>query len=133
MVEDDQNWSKLYCLTVHENDLKPEWMPPGTAKRVRVIEWLPRMGTDSRDYVSRVLGSGLAVPGATGDSLSGMIQTRLLGDVDLDEAEREVTTRLGSWRARSPGEPAPPLPPLSALPPAPPSPPLPPGPPFAPL
>ena len=85
VVEDDQNWSKLYCLTVHENDLKPEWMPPGTAKRVRVIEGLPRMGTDSRDYVSRVLGSGRAVPGATGDSLSGMIQKRLLGDVELDE------------------------------------------------
>ncbi len=24
VVEDDQNWSKLYCLTVHENDLNPE-------------------------------------------------------------------------------------------------------------
>jgi hypothetical protein len=74
VVEDDQNWSKLYCLSVSENDLKREWMPPGTARRIRVIEGLPRAAGAFPD------GSG-----ATADSLSGMIQKRLLGDLELDE------------------------------------------------
>jgi Tol biopolymer transport system component len=57
VVEDDQNWSKLYCLSVYENDLKREWMPPGTARRIRVIE---------------------------GDA-SGSARKRLLGDLEIDE------------------------------------------------
>jgi hypothetical protein len=63
VVEDDQNWSKLYCLNVYENDLKREWMPPGTARRIRVIEGLPP---------------------ATAGSPTGTIRKRLLGDLDLD-------------------------------------------------
>jgi hypothetical protein len=74
VVEDDQNWSKLYCLSAYENDLKREWMPPGTARRIRVIEGLPR-----------VAGAFPNGTGATADSLSGMIQKRLLGDLDLDD------------------------------------------------
>jgi len=61
VVEDDQNWAKLYCLSVYENDLKREWMPPGTARRLRVIE---------------------GVPPTTAGSAT---QKRLLGDVALDE------------------------------------------------
>ena len=74
VVEDDQNWSKLYCLSVYENDLKREWMLLGTARRIRVIEGLTR-------------AAGTFVEGAreTVDSLSGMIQKRLLGDVELDD------------------------------------------------
>jgi Tol biopolymer transport system component len=74
VVEDDQNWSKLYCLSVYENDLKREWMPLGTARRIRVIEGLTRAAGTFVD------GSRAAV-----DSLSGMIQKRLLGDVELDD------------------------------------------------
>jgi hypothetical protein len=74
VVEDDQNWSKLYCLSVYENDLKREWMLPGTPRRIRVIEGLPRAA-----------GAFVEDSGATADSLSGMIQKRLLGDLDLDD------------------------------------------------
>ena len=74
VVEDDQNWSKLYCLNAYENDLKREWMPPGTARRIRVIEGLPR--------TVGALPEGF---GATADSLSGLIRKRLLGDLDLDD------------------------------------------------
>jgi hypothetical protein len=74
VVEDDQNWSKLYCLSVYENDLKREWMPPGTARRIRVIEGLPRAASTFRHG-----------PGATADSLSGLIRKRLLGDLELDD------------------------------------------------
>ncbi|MGA9064253.1 MAG: hypothetical protein ACLP6W_08960 [Bryobacteraceae bacterium] len=70
VVEDDRNWSKLYCLNVYENDLKRGWMPPGTACRIRVIEGLPRAAGGSQ---------------STDGSLSGMIQKRLLGDLDLDD------------------------------------------------
>ena len=73
VVEDDQNWSKLYCLNVYENDLKREWMPPGTARRIRVIEGLPRTAG----------ASGTTWP--TCRRLSGMIQKRLLGDLELDD------------------------------------------------
>jgi hypothetical protein len=74
VVEDDQNWSKLYCLNVYENDLKRGWMPPGTARRIRVIEGLPRAA-----------GAFLEGSGETADSLSGLVQKRLLGDLDLDD------------------------------------------------
>ncbi len=74
VVQDDQNWSKLYCLNVYENDLKREWMPPGTARRLRVIEGMPRAAGALKE-ASR----------ANRDSLSGMIQKRLLGDLELDD------------------------------------------------
>ena len=61
VVEDDKNWAKLYCLNVYENDLKREWMPPGTARQLRVIEGVP--------------------PTVAG----GAIRKRLLGDIALDE------------------------------------------------
>ena len=74
VVEDDQNWSKLYCLSVYENDLKREWMPPGTVRRIRVIEGLPR--------AAGALQDSLVAPV---DSLSEMTQKRLLGDLELDD------------------------------------------------
>jgi hypothetical protein len=70
VVEDDQNWAKLYGLSVYENDLKREWMPPGTARRIRVLEGLPRP---------------TAAAGETPSSRSEMIPKRLLGDVALDK------------------------------------------------
>jgi hypothetical protein len=61
VVEDNLDWAKLYCLSVYENDLKRQWMPRGTAKRLRVIEGLPPK------------------------EASGAIHRRLLGDVALDQ------------------------------------------------
>jgi hypothetical protein len=84
VVEDDQNWSKLYCLNVSQSDLKREWMPPGMAKRVRIIEGVPRTGTNANDYLRNRPGHDEFVPGATRNSLSGIIPKRLLGDVELD-------------------------------------------------
>ncbi len=54
VVEDNQNWSKLYCLSVFENDLKREWMPKGTARRLRVIEAVN--GNPKRPTSKRLLG-----------------------------------------------------------------------------
>jgi hypothetical protein len=65
VVEDDQNWAKLYCLSVYENDLKPGWMPLGTARRVRFLEGVPATVTPG--------GRKAAIP------------TRLLGYAPLEE------------------------------------------------
>ena len=83
VVEDDQDWSKLYCLNVYDNDLKRGWLPPGAAARIRVLEGLPRSTADSGSYLDA--GSAQYRPGATKDSLSGIVQKRLLGDVRLDD------------------------------------------------
>lgn len=61
VVEDDQNWAKLYCLSVYENDLKREWLPRGAARRLRVIEGLPPTGA------------------------GGATRKRLLGDLALED------------------------------------------------
>lgn len=63
VVEDDQNWSKLYCLSVYENDLKREWLPRDTARRLRVIEGVPRKAGEA----------------------PGPPRKRLLGDLELDQ------------------------------------------------
>ncbi len=67
VVEDDQSWSKLYCLSVYQGGLSRDWIPPGTAKRLRVIEGIPLRASDLH-------GDGL-----------GTIPKRLLGEVDIDE------------------------------------------------
>jgi hypothetical protein len=56
VVEDDQNWAKLYCLSVYENDLKREWLPRGAARRLRVIEGLPPTGVGGGATRKRLLG-----------------------------------------------------------------------------
>jgi hypothetical protein len=75
VVEDDQNWSKLYCLSVYENDLKREWMPPGSARRIRVIEGLPR--------VAGILISGPSIARSDPDPWLNGVLYPALGDVPL--------------------------------------------------
>jgi hypothetical protein len=41
VVEDDQDWSKLYCLSIRHTDLKPEGMLLEKAARIRVVEGVP--------------------------------------------------------------------------------------------
>lgn len=70
VVEDDQPWSKLYCLTVHESDLGELWPKETRGWRLRIIEALPR----TKDAVDNQQ-----------DTLSGLPQTRVLGETKLDE------------------------------------------------
>jgi hypothetical protein len=59
VTENDPN-GKLYCIDVYINDLaKPEWMPRGTAKRLRVIE-------------------------GTRQAATTVIQRRILGEIDIE-------------------------------------------------
>jgi hypothetical protein len=67
VVEDDKNWSKLYCLSTSITELDREWLKPGTAKRVRLVEGLPRAKANASD------------------SLSGLAIKRLLGEAEIEE------------------------------------------------
>ena len=59
---------RLYCLNVHLSDLeKRGWMPPGTVRRLRVLEGIPLAAQDSAAH-----GSPLA-------------PRRLLGEIDVSE------------------------------------------------
>jgi hypothetical protein len=60
VTENDPN-GKLYCIDVYINDLaRPEWMPRGTAKRLRVIEGSRQIATP-------------------------VIQRRILGEIDIEQ------------------------------------------------
>jgi Hydrazine synthase alpha subunit middle domain len=72
VVEDDQPWSKLYCLTVHQSDLGEKWTKATHGWRLRIIEALPRT-------------KGAAVADRERDTLSGLVQTRVLGETKLDD------------------------------------------------
>ena len=73
---------KLYCLDVYTSDLKdPSWLSPGTARRVRVLEGVPRKAGPRQ------------VAGAT-DAAVGIPQLasrRILGEIPiLEDHEGEV-------------------------------------------
>ncbi|NUQ65497.1 MAG: hypothetical protein HUU20_23765 [Pirellulales bacterium] len=47
-ISDDDPAGKLYCLNVYANDFPNRtWMPAGSAKRLRVVEGVPRTAGDS--------------------------------------------------------------------------------------
>jgi len=64
VVEEQDPNGTLYCLSANTADVK---IPSGAARRLRVIEGLPRRA------------------GAPADALSPLIRTRLLGEVSLEE------------------------------------------------
>jgi len=70
-VVDAQPTGKLYCLNVYTTDFKDRtWMPPGTAKRLRVVEGLPRQA------------AGAAGPAGQPD-LPQLASRRILGEVPI--------------------------------------------------
>ncbi|NQT11791.1 MAG: hypothetical protein HQ582_03520 [Planctomycetes bacterium] len=63
---------KLYCLNVYTSDLKdPGWMPPGSAKRLRVLEGVPRK-------------VGASDGGASSDGIPALVPRRLLGEAPVE-------------------------------------------------
>ncbi len=61
VVDDNERTGVLYCLSVHTTDFRdPGWMPPGAAKRLRVLEGVPRRAARAGDPppppLARVLG-----------------------------------------------------------------------------
>ncbi|MBW8041698.1 MAG: hypothetical protein FVQ85_17105 [Planctomycetes bacterium] len=69
VTEKDTN-GKLYCLNVYISDLdKPQWMPAGTVKRLRVLE-----GISSADDIT---GPNNGIP--------PLAQRRILGEIDVEQ------------------------------------------------
>lgn len=71
VTEKDPN-GKLYCLDVYISDLaKPEWMPRGTVKRLRVLEGVLSAGTES--------------PSVFRYGQMPLVQRRILGEIDIEQ------------------------------------------------
>jgi hypothetical protein len=69
VTEKDPN-GKFYCLDVYISDIdKPEWMPAGTVKRLRVLEGIPTTDTIH----------------ANQNSNRKIVQQRILGEIDIAE------------------------------------------------
>ena len=69
---------KLYCLNVTISDLKDRrWLPPGTVRRVRVLEGVPLSVRQRGTYVPS------RIPGATRSGAWPVIQRRLLGEIPI--------------------------------------------------
>ena len=64
VVEDKEPTGRFYCLSVYTADVK---IPPGAARRLRVLEGLPRRADTPRD------------------PLSPLLRTRLLGELNLED------------------------------------------------
>ena len=78
VVDEKQDWAKLYCLNLYETDVDSRFWAKGAVKRIRLLEGLPRAASALSDYLP-------AAGGATVDSLSPLLQKRFLGEIDADE------------------------------------------------
>jgi len=67
VVDEKQDWAKLYCLNLYETDVDSRLWAKGSVKRIRLLEGLPRAA------------------GATVGSLSPVLQQRFVGEIDPDE------------------------------------------------
>ena len=81
VTEKDPN-GRLYCLNVYINDLeKPEWLPPGSVKRLRVLEGIPpasgTAGVESQ--------CGDQVPAPSFNGIPPLAQRRILGEIDIEQ------------------------------------------------
>jgi len=76
VTEKDPN-GKFYCIDVYISDLeKPEWMPPGTVKRLRVLEGYTDIhaSNDSREGSTSVVSTGCLT-----------VQRRILGEINIEQ------------------------------------------------
>lgn len=76
---------KLYCLTVYITDLaRRESLPPGTVKRLRVLEGVPLPGVQADDpgRASRQPGEGRLRGTSSGPP--PLAQRRMLGEIDVE-------------------------------------------------
>jgi hypothetical protein len=77
---------KLYCLNVHISDLdRSQWLPPGTAKRVRVLEGLPRRTVEADFFLPEGVTIGASGPGSTRSGIPPTLARRFLGEVPVEE------------------------------------------------
>lgn len=78
VVTEKDPHGKLYCLDIYINDLKPEWLPTGTVKRLRVLEGI---AVKDDSYIQQDdQGIGISVNG-----IPHLAQRRILGEIDIAE------------------------------------------------
>ncbi len=86
VVRDDRPHGALYCLNVHVTDFeRSDWMPPGTVKRVRLLEGVP---TAAKGDVARRSSSDStdgATEEASEDAWWPRTVRRILGEADVME------------------------------------------------
>ncbi len=84
VVSEEDPHGRLYCLNVYTTDFKDRrWMPPGTARKLRVLEGIPTSSQDVRDSPPPIASSPARRPGVTLDGLPPLAGRRLLGETDL--------------------------------------------------
>ncbi|MFO7902578.1 MAG: hypothetical protein ACQESR_06545 [Planctomycetota bacterium] len=83
VVDEGTPYGKLYCLNVNVNDFSDRaWHPPGTARRVRLLEGVAVDASDSDCYLEPLPGTSRR-PGSTCNGLPPLVQRRILGEVDI--------------------------------------------------
>ena len=83
VTEKDPN-GKFYCLNVSLSDVQPKWMPPGTVKRLRVLEGVPLKTGDEAAYLPATATFPARQPGSTINGIPPLAQRRILGEIDVE-------------------------------------------------
>lgn len=79
VVTEKDPHGRLYCLNVYISDLeKPEWLPAGTVKRLRVLEGIAVKGDTYIQQDERSLGVSV-------NGIPPVAQRRILGEIDIEE------------------------------------------------
>lgn len=83
VVDERTPYGELYCLNVNVNDFSDRaWHPPGTARRVRLLQGVALDASDSDCYLDPLPGTSRR-PGSTRNGLPPVVQRRILGEVDI--------------------------------------------------
>jgi len=83
VVNEEDPHGKLYCLNVNITDLADRsWHPPGTARRVRLLEGVPRDAALRRPTGRQ--GGGVTVGADAPGGIVALARRRILGEVDLE-------------------------------------------------
>lgn len=83
VVDEETPHGKLYCLNVNINDFEDrDWHPPGTARRVRLLEGVPVKASNRDCYLKPGAGPARR-PGSTCNGLPPLAQRRIVGEVNI--------------------------------------------------
>ena len=86
VVTEEDPHGRLYCLDVYNSDLEDRrWMPPGSVKRLRVLEGVAISAQDERVYLPPTASLPSARPGSTVDGLPPLAGRRILGEIDVEK------------------------------------------------
>ncbi|MHC4112852.1 MAG: HzsA-related protein, partial [Planctomycetota bacterium] len=79
VVTEKDPLGRLYCLSVYISDLeKPEWLPAGTIKRLRILEGI---AVKSDTYIQQ----DERFPGLSVNGIPPVAQRRVLGEIDIEK------------------------------------------------